>query len=198
MHRIEWEKYIEEGQPFIVTARSDKSMLTSTPALQAMGKKAISKKLTGNDEWRTEDETREPVEIMLSLNNNTVQVLLNTTGESLHRRGYRSHTGDAPLKENVAAALVISSGWKFHEPLYDITCGAGTILIEAAMIAKNIAPGLQRYFAFEKFAWYDKEILSTEIKRANEVIIKDKEHVIIGSDIDPTAIAIAKENAENA
>lgn len=135
---------------------------------------------------------------MLSLNDNNVQILLNTTGESLHRRGYRSHTGDAPLKENVAAALIISAGRKFRDPLYDITCGAGTLLIEAAMIAKNIAPGLQRYFAFEKFAWYDKEILGKEITDANAAIITDKEHTIIGSDIDPTMIAIAKENAANA
>lgn len=75
----------------MVTARSDSSMLTSTPAIQAMGKKAISKKLTGNDEWREESETEEQLEIMLSLTNNTLQILLNTTGESLHRRGYRTH-----------------------------------------------------------------------------------------------------------
>lgn len=173
-------------------------MLTSIPAVQAMGKKAISKKLTGNDERWEEDETKVPLEVMLSLSNNALQILLNTTGESLHRRGYRTHTGEAPLKENLAAALVLSAGWKFRDPLYDITCGAGTIVIEAAMIAKNIAPGLKRGFAFESFGWYDPAYLNREIEAAEKAIITDKEHTIIGSDIDKTLIAIAKENAANA
>lgn len=67
-------------------------------------------------------------------------ILINTSGESLHRRGYRLESGQAPLKENIAAALILDSGWKFDTPLYDICCGSGTIAIEAAMIAKNIAP----------------------------------------------------------
>lgn len=109
IHRMDWEKYIKIGQPFVVTARSNNSLLTSVPALQAMGKKAISKKLTGNDEWREEDTTLPEMEIMISLDNNNVQLLLNTTGESLHRRGYRQHHGEAPIKENLAAALVIAA-----------------------------------------------------------------------------------------
>lgn len=79
MHRLDRAKYLDASQPFVVTARTEKSMLTSTPAIQSMGKKAISKKLTGNDERREEDMSREAIEIMLSLNDNTMQVLLNTT-----------------------------------------------------------------------------------------------------------------------
>lgn len=101
--------YITEKTPVTVNARSNNSLLTSLPSVQSMGKKSISKKLTGNDERREEDPSIEPIEILLSLENNNLQVLLNTTGTSLHRRGYRTHTGEAPLKENLAAALVMTT-----------------------------------------------------------------------------------------
>lgn len=116
--------YILEKQPFTVNARSSNSMLTSLPSLQSTGKKAISKKLMGNDERREEDPSVTPLDILISLNNDTVQILLNTTGDSLHKRGYRTHAGDAPLKENLAAAIVLAAGWKFRDPLIDLTCGA--------------------------------------------------------------------------
>lgn len=198
VNRIDWKQYISDKQPFIVTARSNRSLLTSTPALQSMWKKAISKKLTGNDEWREEDASLPEIEIMLSLDNNTLQLLVNTTGDSLHRRGYRTHTWEAPLKENLAAALVNAAWRKFRDPLIDITCGAWTIVIEAAMIAKNIAPWLRRNFAFEDFSWYPKDILTTEKEKAMNSIITDRQHTIIASDADATMIAIAKENATNA
>jgi putative N6-adenine-specific DNA methylase len=83
------------------------------------------------------------------MENNILRVLLNTSGAGLHKRGYREMTGEAPIKENIAAALVILSQWKFREPFYDVFCGSGTIPIEAAMIAKNKAPGLTRSFAFQ-------------------------------------------------
>lgn len=196
--RIDRSKYITDKQPFIVNARSNNSLLTSVPSIQSMGKKAISKKLMGSDERWEEDETIPAIEIMLSLDNNNLQILLDTTGESLHRRSYRTHAGDAPLKENLAAALILSTWRKFRDPFIDITCWAWTLPIEAAMIAKNIAPWLKRNFAFEDFARYSKDILQTEKEKAIAAQITDKPHTIIASDIDATMIAIAKENAANA
>ncbi len=105
--------------------------------------------------------------------------MLNTTGESLHKRGYRTHAGEAPLKENLAAALVLSAGRKFRDPLIDITCGAGTILIEAAMIAKNIAPGMKRHFAFEHQKRYPKDFLTHEKEKALNGIYTDKTYTLI-------------------
>lgn len=196
--RVERKKYIKDQQPFTVNARSNKSMLTSLPAIQSMGKKSISKKLTGNEDRREEDPMQTSLEIVLSLDKDNLQILLNTTGDSLHRRGYRTQAGEAPIKENLAAALILATWWKFRDPLIDITCGAGTILIEAAMIAKNIAPGLRRDFAFESFDRYSHDYLNHEKTQAMEAIITDKEHTIAGSDIEPWVIAIAKENAERA
>lgn len=198
VHRVDRKMYIAEKTPVTVNARSNNSLLTSLPSVQSMGKKSISKKLTGNDERREEDPSIEPIEILLSLENNNLQVLLNTTGTSLHRRGYRTHTGEAPLKENLAAALVMTTWRKFRDPFIDLMCGAGTLPIEAAMIAKNIAPGLKRNFAFENFARYSKDLLAHEKEKAMNDIITTKDHLIKWFDIDATMIAIAKENALNA
>ncbi len=198
IQRVDRKKYIKEKQPFIVNARTHNSQLTSIPSLQSTGKKAISQKLMGNDERREEDNTVVPVEIVLSLEQNNLQILLNTTGDSLHKRGYRTHAGEAPLKENLAAALVLAAGRKFGDRFHDITCWSGTILIEAAMIAKNIAPWLKRDFAFETFDRYSHDHLNLVKKKAMEAIITSRHHTIIGSDIDEKMIEIAKKNAENA
>jgi putative N6-adenine-specific DNA methylase len=114
-----------------------------------------------------EDENLGTIEIRVLIENNTLRILLNTSGAGLHKRGYREMTGDAPMKENLAAALVILSGWKYKEPLYDIFCGSGTIAIEAAMIARNIAPGRRRSFAFESWNWLPENILKQEIELAS-------------------------------
>jgi putative N6-adenine-specific DNA methylase len=135
---------------------------------------------------------------MISIDRNEVTVLLNSTGYSMHRRGYRLEAGAAPIKENLAAAIVLDSGWKFDTPLYDICCGSGTIAIEAAMIAKNIAPGLHRDFAFQSWGWYDPNLYAQEMKAAYEAQRRDKQHTIIASDIDPDMITIAEANAQRA
>jgi len=109
VHRVDRQKYIHDHQPFVVNARSSNSLLTSLPSIQSMGKKSISKKLLGDDGRWEEDPSIPPVDILLSFDKDNLQILLNTTGESLHRRGYRAHTGEAPLKENLAAALVLSA-----------------------------------------------------------------------------------------
>ncbi len=128
------------------------------------------------------------------MDHDTLRIMINTSGEGLHRRGYREMTGQAPLKENIAAALVILSGWKFREPLYDLFCGSGTIAIEALMIAKNMAPGLKRNFAFQQWDWLPHEILEEEKKRAVSLQF-DGEYKIYASDIRKEVVESAKRSA---
>jgi len=125
-------------------------------------------------------------------------ILLNTTGESLHKRWYKKATGEAPINEALAAWLLLLSWRKFSEPLYDFFCGSGTIAIEAALLAKNIAPGIFRKFAFQQFARYDQTTFDKEFESAKNKIMLTKQHTIIASDIDPNMISIAQENAKHA
>jgi putative N6-adenine-specific DNA methylase len=202
-HLYEWvlwarrEHWLSPGQWVIVTANSKHSQLTSTPTIQSISQKAIYDKVSSGEERVTSDEIT-PLEIMISIDRNQVTILLNSSGYSLHRRGYRLETGAAPIKENLAAAIILDSGWKFDTPLYDICCGSGTIAIEAAMIAKNIAPGLHRDFAFQSWGRYDQNLYAQEMKSAYDAQRWDKQHTIIASDIDPDMIQIGQWNAERA
>lgn len=191
--------YIAKDHPIIVNAQSNQSQLTSTPTIQSITKKAIVKKLLGGDGELNENSELSPVEIDIKINRDICLVLVNTTWPSLHQRGYRLQTGDAPLKENVAAALVLMAGRKFSKPLYDLFCGSGTIAIEATLIAKNIAPGSFRHFAYEHFA---RTLHGDDGVRADihppVVNTPSRSHVIIASDVDPVMIEIAKKNAQKA
>lgn len=139
----------------------------------------------------------QPIEIFILVVADEVHILINTSGPALHKRGYRSQTGEAPIKESLAAAMVLLSGWKYSTPLYDPMCGSGTILIEAAMIARNIAPGLKREYDYLQFPWYPAE-LHKEVVADAKTKVFDQSYQIFGSDIDPEMIAIAKENARHA
>ncbi len=196
--RVDWKKWLPARYPIKTTAFSKKSILESTPSIQAISKKSIVKSILWGDGMLTEDEGLEMLEVRIGIENNYARVFLNTTWDGLHKRWYRQDTGDAPIKENLAAGLVLRSNWKFSNPFYDIFCGSGTILIEAAMIAKNIAPGLNRTFAFENFSWMDSQILEDEMEKARAKVFTWREHKLIGSDIDSNMIKIAKINAESA
>lgn len=200
--------YIQDN-PILVTAFSKWSQLDSVPTIQSIAKKAIVKKLLQDkvENWELkiensgkllEDKNLPPVEILVHFENNECSILLNTTGDSLHKRGYKKATGEAPINEALAAWLLLLSGWKFSEPLYDFFCGSGTIVIEAALIAKNIAPGCFRSFAFQAFKRYDQSIFDKEFEAAKDKIMTTKHHTIIASDIDPRMISIAQENAKHA
>jgi len=195
---IDRKMYVQ-GNPIIVTAITKQSLLTSTPTIQSIVKKSIVKKILDGKEWQLpEDHTKETIEILVHIQNDMCTILLNTTGESLHKRGYKQATGEAPINEALAAWLLLLSGWKFSEPLYDFFCGSWTIVIEAALLAKNIAPGCFRSFAFQQFKRYDQKLFTAELEAAKAKMMVKKEHTIIASDIDPTMISIAKENAKHA
>ena len=190
----DWKKYIPKDYEVIVKATSIKSELGATSTLQALGKKAIVNAIVWDDILYEHADTWR-IEVRVLIENNTLRILLNTSWEGLHKRGYREMTGGAPMKENLAAGLVILSGWKYREPLYDMFCGSGTIAIEAAMIARNIAPWLKRHFAFENWPWLDTSVLQEERKRAEE-----KQYVweykIFASDLRKEVIERAKRSAK--
>jgi len=188
-----------QGNPIVVNAITKQSMLTSTPTIQSIVKKSIVKNILNGKEWQLpEDHQKETVEVLVYIERDMCSILLNTTGDSLHKRGYKKATGEAPINEALAAWLLLLSGRKFSEPLYDFFCGSGTIVIEAALLAKNIAPGMFRNFAFQRFARYDQSLFDKEIASAKSKVMIAKQHTIIASDIDPTMISIAQENAKHA
>lgn len=195
---VDWHKYIWLWQPILTWALTRHSKLTSIPSIQGMTKKAITKKLLGNDDRWEEDNNLQAIDVMITLDKDMCYVMLNTTGESLHERWYRHHVWEAPIKENIAAALVLASWWKFSTPLVDPFCGAWTICIEAAMIAKNIVPWHNRWFAFHGYDWYPAKYYEDAVIVAKAKEMHDKKHTIIWFDIDPTMIEIAKDNARNA
>lgn len=196
---VDWGKYIPVDAPITVDALSVRSGLDSVPAIQKTVKKAIVTKITGDRETFLREDTSIPaIHIFVLVRENQIKILLDTSGEPLHKRGYRTETLEAPIKETLAAALVILSGWRYRESFVDPFCGSGTIVIEAAMIARNIMPGMHRNFAFENFAWYPRNHLEEAKKKGEMKIMRDKTFTITGSDTDPEAVEIAKNNAMRA
>ncbi|MGF0040612.1 THUMP domain-containing class I SAM-dependent RNA methyltransferase [Peptoniphilaceae bacterium SGI.131] len=193
---FDWWNYLSENGKYIVNARSLKSKLYSLRDIQAISKKAIVSALSKHydKDWFFEDG--EDYRIEISILKDFVTVGLDTSGAALHKRGYRLKQNQAPMKETLAAALVQLSKWDGTRPLVDFCCGSGTILIEAAMLAKNIAPGISRDFAFFKYPFFDKEVFRKEKKYCYEVMKKEKLD-ITGFDIDPKAVEIARDNALN-
>ncbi len=195
--KISFKKYFKNNNPIIVKSSSTRSELFSPRTMQSLCKKAIVDSLVWKWNIYDENEKSEPIEILVLLIDNKLRVLLNTTWEALHKRWYRTEAWEAPIKESLAAALVLLSGWKFRENFYDFFCGSGTIPIEALMIAKNIAPWLKRSFAFERLWLVQSEVIENEKKLA-----KNKEfsweYKIFASDIDEQLLEIAKKNAKKA
>lgn len=193
---IKWDELLPYDANFPVQGRSRNSVLHSVPTAQAIVKKAIASQLSNEYHIRTllpESGALFPLEVMI--NKDHVMLTLDTTGDSLFKRGYRTEKGGAPLKENMAAALVLLSRWYPDMPFVDPVCGSGTIPIEAALIGRNIAPGFNRSFLIESWDWVDKNI-SNEIRaQADELADYDIELDITGYDIDENMVAIAKSNA---
>ncbi|MFF2481545.1 class I SAM-dependent RNA methyltransferase [Paenibacillus sp. NPDC058071] len=189
---IDWPEWIPEDGEFPVNGRSQKSQLTSVPACQSIVKKAVVEKMKERygTEWFHEDGGKFVIEV--SLMNDLALITLDTTGAGLHQRGYRRVSTEAPLRETMAAALVQLSRWRPERPLYDPFCGSGTILIEAAMIAWNIAPGLRRSFNSEGWPLVSNELWEEARNEAFDAVKDDVPLQIAGSDIDPYAIEIAE------
>lgn len=200
-YALPWEDILPMDAEFPVSGKSIKSKLHSVPNVQRIVKKAISKKLQDIYHRRNhlpESGDLHPIEV--AIRKDQVTLTLDSSGSSLFKRGYRAHKGQAPLKENMAAALIMLTTWHPDRPLYDPTCGSGTILIEAALMGHNIAPGLHRDFTGENWELVNENshLWSTVRQEAKETINMDIKLDILGTDIDHRMIEIAKENAEKA
>lgn len=197
---LPWEEFIPvDGKFWVTKANSINSKLFSGSDIQSIVKKAIVERLKGcyNVSWFKEDGTSYPLRV--TIHKDVVTIGLDTTGDSLHKRGYRPMAGKAPISECLAAALIKLTPWNKDRILVDPFCGSGTFPIEAAMMAANIAPGLNRGFTAEsweniipKKEWYDA------VTEANDNIERNIATDIQGYDLDPHVIEIARSNAVNA
>lgn len=200
MKALPWEKWIpQDGKFWVKKASSVKSKLFSASDIQSICKKAMVDrlKMTYHTDWFEEDGASFPVRVFLL--KDEVTVALDTTGEPLHKRGYRTWTSKAPISETLAAALIMLAPWRADRILVDPFCGSGTFLIEAAMMAANMAPGMNRSFTAEawthvipKQLWYDT------VEEAQEMVDLDVETDLQGYDLDPDMIKIARANAKQA
>ncbi|MEX2461869.1 MAG: class I SAM-dependent RNA methyltransferase [Paenibacillaceae bacterium] len=195
---LPWPDWIPGDAEFPVNGRSHKSQLSSVPACQAIVKKAIVEKMKQqyHTDWFAETGAKFVIEV--SLLQDVATLTLDTSGYGLHKRGYRKLATEAPLKETMAAALVLLSRWNAERPLLDPFCGSGTIPIEAAMIAWNIAPGLRRTFAAEAWPTVPPELWHAAREEAFDLLRDDVPLNISGSDIDPAAIEVAHAAAKAA
>lgn len=200
IRRIEWADYLARDSAFPVRARCVKSVLMSQTDTQKIVKKAVVEKLKGAYGVSWFEETGATVQIDVSIRGDVATVSLDASGEPLSRRGYRTWNGEAPLRETLAAALILTSGWHPWQPLYDPCCGTGTLLIEAAFIALNRAPGLRRPFAMEKWPFADVSTLERVRREAQSRSDEgqQREIRIAGSDIDPEAIELARRHIRQA
>jgi len=192
-----WENYIPIDGEFPVKGHSLGSKLHSIPDCQKIIKKAVVEKLKAKYKIEWLKETSAKYQIQFSIMDDTAMLYLDTTGAGLHKRGYRPTGNAAPLRETLAAAIVKLSRYRGREMVCDPFCGSGTIPIEAALAAKNRAPGIGRSFAAQDWAWLDAAVWSEAVDEA-----KSREYSgsydIWGGDIDPKSIEAAKENARRA
>jgi len=194
---LPWENYIPKNGRFWVTkANSVRSALFSPSDIQSIMKKAMVERLKSKYGISWFDETGADYAVRVSILKDEVTVGLDTSGESLHKRGYRKLSSKAPITETLAAALILHTPWKSDRILVDPFCGSGTFPIEAALIGLNIAPGISRSFAAENFSFIDKKIWMTARQEAQDLKTPDKELHIQGYDIDPDIISAARQNAK--
>lgn len=195
---IPWPDFLAADNNFIISARTHKSKLFSIRTIQSVTEKAVIDSMRKKYRINHFAKSGPRVQIEVMLKNNIATVAIDTSGEGLHKRGYREDTVKAPLRENLAAALVDLSFYNPDRFLFDGFCGSGTILIEAARKARNIAPGVDRNFDYENFIFIDKDHHKNAKKEALSVIDYDKKLNLLGSDISGRAISLAKNNAINA
>ncbi len=198
VHAIDWKAILPQDCQFPVKGSSLSSTLSSVPACQSIVKKAIVEKLRKQYKDTILPETGDLYKIRFSIRKDMVSVMLDTSGDGLHKRGYRRNSGDAPIKETLAAAIVDLARVRKDSLIQDPFCGSGTLLIEAAQKALNIAPGLKRRFAAENYAFIPKEVWAEERQKAKDAIITDADFMAYGFDIDPLVLDIAKRNADKA
>jgi putative N6-adenine-specific DNA methylase len=195
---LDWARWIPVDGQFPVRGKSVRSQLHSVRDCQAIVKKAIVEKLkqTHRAAWFAERGALFAVEV--SILKDCVTLCIDTTGPGLHKRGYRTLVGPSPIKETLAAALVQLSYWNGARPLLDPFCGTGTIPIEAALLGRNIAPGLERTFAAEDWPAIPRRLWNEARTAARDAMRRDERLSILGSDIDEESLSMARRHARNA
>ena len=196
VYSIPWEEYIPAHGAFPVKGSSLSSQLSSVPACQSIVKKAVVKRLMSGHKTSVLPEDGKEYRVRFSLRKNALEVMLDTSGEGLHKRGYRRNATLAPIKETLAAGIVDLGRVRRDSRVEDPFCGSGTLVIEAAQKALNIAPGLRRRFAAEHYAFLDPALWRQARSQAMEEIKRDAAFEGFGYDIDPQAVALAAQNAK--
>ena len=192
---LPWERFIPRDGQFPVKGHSLNSALHSIPACQAIVKKAVAARLGAQYGMNTLPETGALYQIQFSIMKDTAVLMLDTSGAGLHKRGYRAQGVAAPLRETLAAAMVLLSRYRGRDPFCDPFCGSGTIPIEAALIAKNRAPGLDRRFAAQKWQSLPAKLWLDAAEEAMDQEFHGQ-YDIWGGDIDPSAVELSRHNAE--
>ena len=195
---LPWEDWIPEDGEFPVIGKSVHSQLFSVSDCQAIVKKAIVERLKKSYHVHWFQETGAFYRVQVALLKNEVTLTIDTSGNALNKRGYRQLTAAAPLKETLAAAMIQISRWRPDRALIDPFCGSGTIPIEAALIGRNIAPGINRDFAAEKWPNIPTALWRTAREEAFDSILHDQPLGIFGYDIDPQVLSLARYHAKKA
>lgn len=195
---LPWGDWIPEDAIFPVDGKSIKSKLFSVPDCQAIVKKAVVESLKGKYKTSWFKEERGTYKIEVALLKDIATLTIDTSGAGLHKRGYRTLSNRAPLKETLAAALIQLSYWNPDRVLMDPTCGSGTIPIEAALIGKNIAPGMNRNFIAEEWDIISKDIWREARKETHDLANYNRKLRIYGSDIDGEALSLARHHIQEA
>lgn len=192
------ENYIGKNDAFPVKGYAADSVLHSVPDCQAIIKKAVVERLKEHYHCDWFAETGAKVQLQFSIRKDKVTLMIDTSGRGLHKRGYRALSNEAPIKETLAAAMCDQARIYPDTQLYDPFCGSGTILIEAAMMAAHIAPGLHGFFAAEKFGFLDEKVWKEERASAYSEVDLEVDFHGYGSDIDEDCVTLARDNAEKA
>jgi putative N6-adenine-specific DNA methylase len=197
LHEIEWEKYLNLHHSIAIDAVVTSSIFNNSLYAAQRAKDAIVDRFRDKYSKRPEVDTQNPsILINVHISEKTVNVSLDSSGESLHKRGYRNSEGEAPINQVLAASLIYMSGWDYTTPFIDAMTGSGTLAIEAAMIARNMPPGMIRKdFCFKNWPDYNKELYNTLLEG---IELNDVKPVILANDIQDTALSIAKQNASKA
>jgi putative N6-adenine-specific DNA methylase len=196
VYAIPWEEFLPADGAFPVKGSSLNSQLTSVPACQSIIKKAIVKRLMQYHHTSTLPESGAEYRVQFLLRKNVCEVMLDTTGDALHKRGYRRNAMEAPIRETLAAAMVDLGRVRRDSQVQDPFCGSGTLIIEAAQKAMNIAPGLKRRFAAERYSFVPAQVWAEQRQKALGESRLDAAFEGFGYDIDPAAVAQANANAK--
>lgn len=194
---LPWAEFIGSRDTFPVKGFSLNSALHSIPDCQKIIKKAIVENLKEDYNISWFEETGPVHQVQFSIMKDEVTIMLDTSGAGLHKRGYRPVGNDAPIRETLAAAMCSLSRLRHYHTLYDPCCGSGTILIEGAMLANNIAPGINRNFDVDRWGFVPESVWMSERERCRELIKTDTDFIAFGSDVDENAIELTLKNAKN-